>query len=533
MDRSMFDTAPDLSRVALYARYSSHQQNPKSIDDQLRECRRRVADLGGTVIAEYADPKLTGAIPARFRPGLQSMLDDCERYTFTTVCAESMDRLSRGQHDITYIYERLDYLQIPILTIQERVVDEFLVGFKGTMNAVFLKDLSAKTRRGLIGVIESGRQVGPPAYGYRSVNQFDGTDVIRGLREIDPDTSEIVRRIYNLYIEGASARAIAKLLTDEDIPPPRRAKAWHHSRLTGIHFSTGILSNPLYKGLVVHGLTESTINPATARRTTRATPRKRWTVKPAPHLRIIDDETWEAAQERLHARSRPRTRPPGVPALARGAMPLTPLLRCAKCKGPVRTIARNRWACQSSRTNSSCTCNTRTFVLRDVDLLCARQLVSWVRYRKQWDRLIQEAQNRIVETRAHLEAEITDRTLRQRRLVTAVETGTDNPEMRQRIMELSQEIADLKAELARTADGSPLQSESRDIRPILIERARRIQSAIENGAPEIRIPATIELAGFLDHVDMSPGPGPGKARLRIQPNVISLVRAATCELAAT
>ena len=381
MDRLMFDTVPDLSRVALYARYSTSHQNPKSIDDQLRECRRRVADLGGTIIAEYSDPKLTGSIPTRFRPGLQSMLNDCQRYAFTAVCAESMDRLSRGQHDITYIYERLDYLKIPILTIQENLIDQFLVGFKGTMNAVFLKDLAAKTRRGLIGVIESGRQVGPPAYGYRSVNRIEGSEMIRGLREIDPKTSATVRRIYSLYVEGTSARAIARLLNDENIPPPRSAKAWQHSRLTGVHLSTGILSNPLYKGVVIHGLTESAIDPATARRTTRATPRNRWTVVPAPHLRIVDDETWEAAQERLHARSRPRTHPPGVPALARGAMPLTPLLRCAKCHGPVRTIARNRWACQSSRTNSACSCNAKTFVLRNVDLLCARQLVSWIRRR--------------------------------------------------------------------------------------------------------------------------------------------------------
>ena len=528
----MFDAAPDLSRVVLYARYSSHQQNPKSIEDQLRECRRRIADLGGTVFAEYADPKLTGSIPAKLRPGLQSMLNDCQRYAVTAVCAESMDRISRGQHDMTYIYERLDYLKIPILTIQERVVDEFLVGFKGTMNAVFLKDLSAKTRRGLIGVIESGRQVGSPPYGYRSVNRIEGSKTIRGLREIHPERASIVRRIYSLYIEGTSARAIARLLNDENIAPPRGAKGWHHSRLTGTHFGTGILSNPLYKGQTVHGLTESPINPATARRTTRLNPPKHWTVKSTPHLRIIDDETWDAVQARLQARSRPRTRPPGVPALTGGAMPLTPLLRCSKCHSPVRTIARDRWACQSRKSNNECTCDTRTYVLRDVDLLCARQLVSWIRRGKQWDRIVQEAQNRIVETRAHLEAEITDRILRQSRLIAAVETGTDNPEMRQRIMELSQEIADLKAELARNADGSPLQPESRDIRPILIERVRRIQSDIENGAPEIRIPATIELAGFLDHVDMSPGPGPGKARLRIQPNVISLVRAATCELAA-
>ena len=519
----MFDAGPDLSRVALYARYSTNRQNPKSIDDQLRECRRLIADLGGTVVAEYTDAKLTGAT-AKFRPGLQSMLTDCSRHNFSAICTEAMDRLSRGQHDITYIYEQLEYLRIPILTIQERVLNEFLIGFKGTMNAVFLKDLSAKTRRGLIGVIESGRQIGPPAYGYLLANRIEGADVIRGLREIDPDTAPIVQRIYRLYNEGHSARAITRLLNDEDIPPPRSAIRWHHSRLTGIHQSTGILSNPLYKGQVIFGLTESAINPNTARRTTRATTRERWTVVPAPHLRIIDDETWDAAQERLHARSRPRVHPIGVPALARGAMPLTPLLRCSRCKGPVRTIARHRWACKTSRSSNKC--SAPTFVLRDIDLLCARQLTSWIRHRRGWTRILQEAQNRIVETHAQLEAEITDCTLRQRRLITAVEVGTDTPEMRERIRELAQELANLKTELDRHAAGARLNPDNPNIRSTLLSRASKIQSAIETGTPEIRIPATIELAELLDHIDMSPGPGPGQARLRIQPNVISLIRSA-------
>ena len=206
-------------------------------------------------------------------------------------------------------------------------------------------------------------------------------------------------------------------------------------------------------------------------------------------------------------------------------MPLTPLLRCSRCKGPVRTIARHRWACKTSRSNRNC--SARTFVLRDVDRLCARQLTSWIRHRKGWNGILQEAQNRLVATRAQLNAEITDCTLRQSRLITAVELGTDTPAMNERIKELAHELTDLKAELARYTVGSQLQFDNPNVRSVLLNRASEIQSAIETGTPEIRIPATIELAKLLDHVDMSPGQSPGKAHLRIQPNVISLIRSAT------
>ncbi len=522
----MFDIPPDLSRVALYARYSSHLQNPKSIQDQLAECHRHIQNLGGTVIAEFEDPALSGST-ASSRPGLQALLQDCRNERFTAVCTEALDRISRDVGDTAIIRKKLAFNRIALITISEGVVGPIVAAFKGTMNEMFLHDLAKKTRRGQIGLIRQGRQIGPPAYGYRLANRIDGSKVIRGLREIDPETSPIVRRIYRMYLEGRSARAIARTLNEDGIPPPRTAKAWNHSALTGAHSFFGILTNPIYKGNVHYGVIETAIDPATAKRVYRTQPKHTWEVTHVPHLQIIDEKTWDAVQERIHSRSLPRRHLTGAPALARGAMPLTPLLRCAKCHGPVRTIARNRWACQASRSNSACSCNARTFVLRDVDLRCARQLLSWIRRGKQWDHIVQEAQNRIVETRAHLEAEITDRTLRQSRLITAVETGADVPEMHKRIVELSQEIANLKAELARNADHSPLQANSRDIRPILVDRARRIQSDIETGAPEIRIPATIELAGFLEHVDMSPGPGPGKARLRIRPNVISLIRAAT------
>ena len=517
----MIEAGPDLSRVALYARYSSHLQNPKSIDDQLAECRRHIRNLGGAVVAEYTDAAISGSM-ASTRPGLQALRRDCRRRRFTAVCTEALDRISRDQADTAYILKEFDFAETPLVTIHEGPVGPLLAGFKGTMNAMFLRDLSAKTRRGQIGLIRQGRQPGRPPYGYRLANRIEGSRIVRGIREIDPGTASVVKRIYSLYLDGASARAICRQLDDEGVPPPHSSKGWSRRSLTGNHLSVGILTNPIYKGEFIYGVSETLIDPTTAKRVHRFKPRESWTIAEVPHLRIMDDPTWDAVQERVHSRSRPRKHPAGLPSLIRGAMPLTPLLRCSHCKGPVRTIARHRWTCKTSRSSGKCMAST--FVLRDIDVLCARQLTSWIRRRKEWGHILQGAQNRIAETRAQLEAEMTDRTLRQRRLINAVETGADTPAMRERITELGQELADLKTELARCAAGSRLRPANPDIRPVLLDRARQIQSAIETGPAETRISATIELAELLDHVDMSPGPGPGKASLRIQPNVISLIR---------
>jgi hypothetical protein len=60
-----------------------------------------------------------------------------------------LDRLSRDQEDIAAIYKRLRHSDIRVLTFAEGEISELHVGLKGTMNALFLKDLALKIRRGL------------------------------------------------------------------------------------------------------------------------------------------------------------------------------------------------------------------------------------------------------------------------------------------------------------------------------------------------------------------------------------------------
>src|SRR5690606_4637881 len=58
------------------------------------------------------------------------------------------------------------HLPLPSWLMAEGEINELHVGLKGTMNAIFLKDLASKTRRGLEGRIRQGRSGGGNAYGY-------------------------------------------------------------------------------------------------------------------------------------------------------------------------------------------------------------------------------------------------------------------------------------------------------------------------------------------------------------------------------
>src|ERR1700730_2584960 len=80
----------------------------------------------------------------------------------------SSGRLSRDQEDIAGLYKRMAYADVKIVTLSEGEVTHLHVGLKGTMNALFLKDLADKTRRGQRGRIELGKSGGGNAYGYET-----------------------------------------------------------------------------------------------------------------------------------------------------------------------------------------------------------------------------------------------------------------------------------------------------------------------------------------------------------------------------
>src|SRR3546814_14427569 len=109
----------------------------------------------------------------------------------------SSDLLSRDQEDVAALYKRLNFAGVTIVTLAEGEISELHVGLKGTMNALFLKDLARKTHRGLRGRVEKGFSAGPNAYGYRIVRRLSSEgELVRGEREVDPAEALIVERIF-------------------------------------------------------------------------------------------------------------------------------------------------------------------------------------------------------------------------------------------------------------------------------------------------------------------------------------------------
>jgi site-specific DNA recombinase len=150
-------------RTAIYGRSSSDQQSGASLDDQIRLCKERIAREGWSLAQVYRDAAISGA--STLRPGYQAMLEGVRDGGFDIVLAEALDRLSRDQEDVAGLYKRLRFAGVRLITLADGEISELHIGLKGTMNALFLKDLADKTRRGLRGRVAAGKSAGGISYG--------------------------------------------------------------------------------------------------------------------------------------------------------------------------------------------------------------------------------------------------------------------------------------------------------------------------------------------------------------------------------
>lgn len=162
-------------RSVIYARYSTDLQRNASIEDQVRSCEARIKKEGWIHVGTFTDHAVSGSI--RLRSGYQKLLEQARDGNFDVVVAEALDRLSRDQEDVAALYKHLSFSGVTLFTLAEGEINELHVGLKGTMNALFLKDLAIKTHRGLEGRIRQGRSAGGRVYGYDVVRETDGAAI--------------------------------------------------------------------------------------------------------------------------------------------------------------------------------------------------------------------------------------------------------------------------------------------------------------------------------------------------------------------
>jgi DNA invertase Pin-like site-specific DNA recombinase len=283
--------------VAIYARYSSHFLQLRLIEDQIALCRAFAERHGWVVVGVFSDAERSGTTVVG-RSGFFSMMASADAGEFSLLLVEDLDRLSRNPADTRALVDNLEAIDVDICTVAGGMVSAVEVAFRAVQNQQYLEGFAQKIRRGQQGAVRSGRISGI-AYGYSKVFSPHGN----GLREINAAEAAVVVRIFTDYVSGSTTTDICRALDAAGVPPPK-GNAWRPDSLSGRNGAgSGILRNKLYVGEFHWGRTRRRRDCKTGVLKVEIAPTAQRVVALVPHLRIIDDHLFEAAQVKLEARS--------------------------------------------------------------------------------------------------------------------------------------------------------------------------------------------------------------------------------------
>lgn len=292
-------------RAAIYARYSSENQRPESIEDQVGACRRLAAERGFVILEDqiYSDQAKSGA--RRDREGLAALIEAASSGVFDVVLVDDLSRLARDNYLMLSVLAELHFEKVRVVSVADGLDsddEEATLGIqiRGIFNELQLRDLKKKTLRGQIGQKQRGFSVGERTFGYRSVPvgemrmDKNGRPRPGGYRmEIDPREAAVVLRIFKAYGDGMPMTKIVKVLNEEGVPGRFRAsKGWSPATVSRI------LDNEKYMGRWVWNKTESRRDPRTGRRRKFEKPESEWLVTEDESLRIAPQNLWEAVRAR-------------------------------------------------------------------------------------------------------------------------------------------------------------------------------------------------------------------------------------------
>lgn len=519
-----------MTRVALYARYSSDLQRPKSIEDQLADCRAYAARQGWTVAQVFTDYEMSAATLSR--PGLQALLEAARDRRFDVVLIEDLDRISRDLGDTANLRRDLLFNDVKLHTLVDREIDLIHVAFKGVKNAQMIEDLGHKLRRSQRGTAAKGLAAGGLSYGYDPVRELDERgEVSRGRRRINEAEAAVIRRIFADYVAGVSVYEITRRLNVEGVPAPGAGTnkgdgKWRVTTIVGNRArANGILHNRLYIGELVYNRCRKLRDPRTGKRINRVNPQSEWQITAVPELRILDDATWSAAQaikERNGGKAlqRQNRRPRHL---------LSGLVFCSCCSSPFIVRDASRLVCASHRAKGICE-NARTIKREDLQARVVgklRAIMSSAEGAAVFIREYHEAMRAMqadagnVRRRAH--KELNDVKGKIARLVAAIEEGGDGKTLAGRIRELEGRQAELERELA-AVDVAPVQLHP-DAHEMFAAKMADLEKGLVNGTPAEQAGHAADLRGLIDRLVLHPDDtAEGGLRIEIEGRLDGMLR---------
>ena len=321
------------------------------------------------------------------RPAFVEMMELAEQGHIRTIIVKDHSRLGRNRLIVGQLLEE-DFVRLNIryIAIMDNIdTDKGLNDFlpiQDWFNEMHAKNTSQKVRT----VFKNKGNSGIPLtvnvpYGYKK-DPLDKTKWV-----IDEPAAKIVRRIYDLCIQGYGTHQICNILKQEKVPTPKEYKAIHG--LCNYHISEvkycwqdrsiyDILFRQEYIGDTVNfkGTTKSFKDKSKI-----YFPKEQWKIFKNTHEPIIDKETWNTVQRIRENRQRPTKI--GKINIFSGH------LFCKDCGSKLyyctsRSYTENRhfYRCSKYKNTSSKSCTSHTIrehILKELVLENIKQVLSYIR----------------------------------------------------------------------------------------------------------------------------------------------------------
>jgi len=330
---------PPQIRLAAYCRVSSDSSDQlHSFAAQIKYyseyCKRhpeyKFVDI-------YADEGITGTSMEK-RDDFRRMLRDCKKGLIDRIIVKSMSRFARNTEEMLTALRALEQMEVSVY-FEEQGLDtksmnsEMFATFPGMVAQQESVSISQNMRWSYKKRMESGEfNCCAPAYGF---------DLINGKLVINETEAAVIRRIFDLYLQGIGMQTIANILNDEGVRRQYGREKWHH---TTVNY---VLNNERYKGdaLLQKQITTQTL-PFKKQRNHGEQPM--YYVENS-NPAIVSRETYEAVQALIKSRQ---------PSCKRKAKtyPLTRTLLCPDCGHTFRRQVVNGtayWLCAAKATNKT------------------------------------------------------------------------------------------------------------------------------------------------------------------------------------
>lgn len=352
-------------RCAIYARYSSDAQNPRSLDDQIQECKNFAARKGWQVSEKhiYRDAALSGSNTQR--PEYLRLKQAASEQCFDYIIVDDLSRLGRDMAESSAIFKELSDIGIFLASVADGIDTaspsaKIPYYFRGIMNEMFLDDMKTKIVRGLKGQVLRGYSAGGRVYGYTTKQILDPSGAMDKFGRpkrlgcevlIDEEQALIVREIFEIKAKGFGYRYIADYLNTKSIPSPH-ANCGHRSGYWSRSTIRSLIHQCKYIGDWTWNKTSWLNKNGAGKRKVKKKPDTEWVKNQNEALRIIDDNLWDSIHE--HSKTyKKRTAGP------RGQYLLSGILGCRECGSTmvVQNSARSStYMCNGYRNGGASVC---------------------------------------------------------------------------------------------------------------------------------------------------------------------------------